>query len=284
MSATGNELVRLRQLKLLQRTASQDASTKVDAVNKKLVTVNKTVEENKGAIAAQASKMTAAEQKLQAHDTKLGTLESDLTTAKQEAKTYADTKAEEAKTAAASALDAYKQQADAKMATFQTAEQVGNSITTAVTAAVASVYTMKGSVANQAALPAENAKVGDVYNTTDTGMNYVWNGTEWDALGAVTTLQSLGVTVSADALNKLQGLDKPIAEYVKETYVLPTASAAALGGVKNGGEVDADAEGKLKLAANLPVSKFTNDAKYLTEATLPVATDEEFKTFLGITE
>lgn len=280
MSATGNELVRLRQIKLLQRTAGQDASAKADAVNEKLIVVNKTVEENKGAIAAQATKIATNEQKLQAHDTKLGTLESGLAAAKQEAKSYTDTKVEQASTTASAALDAYKQQADAKMATFQTAEQVGNSITTAVSAAVASVYTMKGSVANQTALPAENAKVGDVYNATDTGMNYVWNGTEWDALGAVTTLQSLGVTVSADALNKLQGLDKPIAEYVKETYVLPTASATALGGVKNGGEVDADAEGKLKLAANLPVSKFTNDAKYLTEATLPVVTDEEFKTFL----
>ena len=28
-----------------------------------------------------------------------------------------------------------------------------------------------------------NISVGDVYNVLDTGMNYAWNGTEWDALG-----------------------------------------------------------------------------------------------------
>ena len=48
---------------------------------------------------------------------------------------------------------------------------------------VASVYKVKGSVANQAALPEESNEVGDVYNVEDTGINYVWTGEEWDALG-----------------------------------------------------------------------------------------------------
>ena len=48
---------------------------------------------------------------------------------------------------------------------------------------VASVYKVKGSVANQAALPQEGNEVGDVYNVEDTGINYVWTGEEWDSLG-----------------------------------------------------------------------------------------------------
>ena len=48
---------------------------------------------------------------------------------------------------------------------------------------VASVYKVKGSVANQAALPQEDNEVGDVYNVEDTGINYVWTGEEWDSLG-----------------------------------------------------------------------------------------------------
>ena len=48
---------------------------------------------------------------------------------------------------------------------------------------VASVYKVKGSVANQAALPQEGNEVGDVYNVEDTGVNYVWTGEEWDSLG-----------------------------------------------------------------------------------------------------
>lgn len=44
------------------------------------------------------------------------------------------------------------------------------------------IYKFKGSVATFSALPT-NASVGDVYNVSDTGMNYGWTGVEWDALG-----------------------------------------------------------------------------------------------------
>lgn len=46
------------------------------------------------------------------------------------------------------------------------------------------LYKYKGSVASQTALPSSGNEVGDVYNTEDTGMNYAWNGSQWDALGA----------------------------------------------------------------------------------------------------
>lgn len=83
---------------------------------------------------------------------------------------------------------------------YQTASDVSGAITTAlangsdpyqtesdvdgaIASAVSSAYKYKGSVANQAALPASGQSVGDVYDVQDTGMNYAWNGSAWDALG-----------------------------------------------------------------------------------------------------
>ena len=48
---------------------------------------------------------------------------------------------------------------------------------------ISSVMSYKGTVATEAELPAQ-ANIGDVYNVTDTGMNYAWNGSQWDALGS----------------------------------------------------------------------------------------------------
>lgn len=56
-------------------------------------------------------------------------------------------------------------------------------VDTAIASAVSSAYKYKGSVASQSALPASGNEAGDVYDTQDTGMNYAWNGTAWDALG-----------------------------------------------------------------------------------------------------
>jgi hypothetical protein len=50
---------------------------------------------------------------------------------------------------------------------------------------LASAYKYKDSLANLAAIEAvPNPAIGDVYNAQDTGMNYAWNGTTWDALGS----------------------------------------------------------------------------------------------------
>lgn len=56
---------------------------------------------------------------------------------------------------------------------------------------IADVYTVKGSVADYSDLPTNNAKKGDVYNVQATGMNYVWTGAEWDALGSVFTIDPI---------------------------------------------------------------------------------------------
>lgn len=47
-----------------------------------------------------------------------------------------------------------------------------------------SAYKYVGSVATENELPTENNEVGNVYNVEDTGMNYAWNGSEWDSLGS----------------------------------------------------------------------------------------------------
>ena len=194
---------------------------------------------------------------------------------------------------------------------FQTQEQVQQTVNSAVQTAVSAVYKYKGSVANQGALPSEPAPAtGDVYNVEDTGMNYAWNGTQWDALGTVTTLTSLGVTASATELNYMSGVtsgvqgqidglkavattganglmsatDKKKLDGIEENanhYVLPVAGAQ-IGGVKTGTEVVVDGEGTMTIGTGINVSRFTNDAGYLTTAKLPVASDEDFRTYMGL--
>ena len=62
---------------------------------------------------------------------------------------------------------------------YQTESEVDSKISTAVSSA----YKYKGSVATYADLPSSGQTTGDVYDTQDTGINYAWNGTAWDALG-----------------------------------------------------------------------------------------------------
>lgn len=112
---------------------------------------------------------------------------------------------------------------------YQTATQVSSSID----AKISSVYKYKGSVANQAALPSSENVVGDVYNCEDSGMNYAWNGTAWDALGSVTTLSDLGVTATAAELNYVDGVTSSIQtqldEKAESDHIHSDASASKSG-------------------------------------------------------
>lgn len=56
---------------------------------------------------------------------------------------------------------------------------------------ITSMYKHKGSKATVNELPVSGNTAGDVWNVTSTGMNYVWTGTEWDALGEVFTVESI---------------------------------------------------------------------------------------------
>lgn len=46
-------------------------------------------------------------------------------------------------------------------------------------------YVYKGTVETEFDLPLNDNSVGDVYNTSSTGMNYAWNGESWDELGGI---------------------------------------------------------------------------------------------------
>lgn len=93
---------------------------------------------------------------------------------------------------------------------FQSGAQVDAKIAEATT----TVYNYKGAVNTSDDLPAGSKqnpnKVGDTYNDKSTGMNYVWDGKAWDALGAVTTLATLGVIATAEELNYTKGVNSAI--------------------------------------------------------------------------
>lgn len=64
---------------------------------------------------------------------------------------------------------------------YQTSAQVQS----AIKAATSGVYRYKGSVATYADLPTSGMMSGDVYNVESDGMNYAWNGSDWDSLGTI---------------------------------------------------------------------------------------------------
>lgn len=59
--------------------------------------------------------------------------------------------------------------------------QVNNNFT-AVTDKLTAVFHYEGTVDSQANLPTTGNVTGDVWNVSDTGANYAWNGSEWDKL------------------------------------------------------------------------------------------------------
>ena len=81
--------------------------------------------------------------------------------------------------------------------TFDAARIPDLSDTYALKSDISSMYKYKGSVATASALPSEGQQVGDVYNIVaastygGAGMNVVWTGAEWDALGEVFSIESI---------------------------------------------------------------------------------------------
>lgn len=56
---------------------------------------------------------------------------------------------------------------------------------------LSTVYKYKGSKASFGALPETGNETGDVWNVEDTGMNYAWTGTAWDALGETFEIEAI---------------------------------------------------------------------------------------------
>ena len=74
---------------------------------------------------------------------------------------------------------------------------------------VSSVYKLKGTVANYSSLPSENNVIGDVWNLTDTGANYVWDGSAWDKLGDTVDLSAYAKTTDLFSKNYDDLTNKP---------------------------------------------------------------------------
>ena len=98
------------------------------------------------------------------------------------------------------------------------ASSVINYVNNAVSTAIASVYKVKGSVATYGDLPVSGQSVGDVYNviaaysTYPAGTNWVWTGTEWDALGGTIDLSPYMLvsdfnTYSATTKTAIEGIE-----------------------------------------------------------------------------
>lgn len=67
--------------------------------------------------------------------------------------------------------------------------QLSDAANYALKSDLANVYKYQGSVATFDALPSSGMTAGDVYNVEADGMNYAWNGTAWDNLGTVFTIE-----------------------------------------------------------------------------------------------
>lgn len=78
-------------------------------------------------------------------------------------------------------------------------ESYDKTIKAYVDSKLTAVYTYKGSVANEQALPSQDQTVGDVYNVEDTGKNVAWDGEQWDNLGATIDLSAYAKTESVNA-------------------------------------------------------------------------------------
>lgn len=78
-------------------------------------------------------------------------------------------------------------------------ESYDKTIKAYVDSKLTAVYTYKGSVANDQALPAQDQTVGDVYNVEDTGKNVAWDGEKWDELGATVDLSAYAKTEDVNA-------------------------------------------------------------------------------------
>ena len=67
----------------------------------------------------------------------------------------------------------------------------GSADTYALKSDITGMYKYKGSVASVDKLPASGNTTGDVYNVESSGMNYAWDGSQWDALGEIFTITTI---------------------------------------------------------------------------------------------
>lgn len=161
---------------------------------------------------------------------------------------------------------------------FQSGAQVDAKIAEATT----TVYNYKGAVDTPDDLPAGSKqnpnKVGDTYNDKSTGMNYVWDGKAWDALGAVTTLATLGVTATAEELNYTKGVTSAIQTQI-DSKLAADANAVSAAKLKTARNIalNGDVTGAVAFDGSADVAINAVIASESVEPAMLLATTEEEK-------
>ena len=100
-----------------------------------------------------------------------------------------------------------------------------------VNAAVSSVYRVKGNVATVSNLPTSNVAIGDVYNITDSGANYVAvnnNPVEWDKLSETVDLAPYMQTSTAN-----NTFVKKSGDTMTGDLIIKSSKAATVNGADN---------------------------------------------------
>lgn len=69
-------------------------------------------------------------------------------------------------------------------------DEFGAASTYALKSDITAMYRYKGSVTSVDKLPTKGQTIGDVYDVGN-GMNYAWNGSDWDALGEIFTVTKI---------------------------------------------------------------------------------------------
>lgn len=147
-------------------------------------------------------------------------------------------------------VDVTKSYVDTQLATKANASNVYTKAE--VDSKVSSVYRVKGSVASYANLPTVDVTIGDVYNVSDTGANYVATSTTptWDKLSETVDLSGYATTAAMNSalgnkVDKVSGKSLSTNDYTTaeknklagiaasaNNYSLPAATSSVLGGVK----------------------------------------------------
>jgi hypothetical protein len=90
---------------------------------------------------------------------------------------------------------------------------------------VSAVYKYKGSVSTYASLPTTNRIIGDVWNVTDTGINYAWDGTVWDDIGGI---EALATAINNGLMSKEDFLKLSNIEAGANKYTHPLSHNATM--------------------------------------------------------
>lgn len=163
-----------------------------------------------------------------------------------------------------------------------------------VDAKLSSVYVFKGSVSTYSELPSSNQSVGDVYNVEDTGMNYAWDGTQWDALGSTidtsefltkteassTYAQKSEIpTLTSELTNDSGFLTSVPEQYVTDTELeqkgyITSETASATYATKNEVALKADTSSLSAVATTGSYNDLTDKPTIPEQYTLPIASSE----------